>query len=109
MAIHVDDILKQMLAAAKTELGKHWPAIKDLATSQFKQLAQNAADIEMMKAKGTITKEQAKLLLDMQKNTLKTILLAQEGLGLLATEAAINAAIDVVSGTINKAIGWTIL
>ncbi len=109
MAIQVDELLKQMLGAAKNELGKHWPAIKDLAGSQFKQLAQNAADIELMKAKGTITEQQAKLLMDMQKNTLKTILLAEEGLGLLAAEAAINAAIDVVSGTINKTIGWSIL
>jgi hypothetical protein len=37
------------------------------------------------------------------------VLLTLEGLGLLAVEAAINAALKVVSDTVNSAIGFALL
>ena len=109
MALDTNDLLKQMVAAASASLSSKWPEIRDLATTQLKQLAQNLADIEVMKLKGSITEEQAQLLIDMQKNTLKIILLTEEGLGLLAVEAAINAVVDVISAPVNKALGWSLL
>jgi len=109
MALNTNELLEQMTKALKDNLSEHWPAIRDLATSEVKKLAQNMADIEAMKIAGTISEEQARLQLNIQKNSLKTVLLTEKGLGLLAVEAAINAALGVVSAAVNKAIGWSIL
>ena len=59
--------------------------------------------------KGKITEEQARLYIDIQKNSMRIVLLTIEGLGILAVEAAINAAIDVIRSTVNTALGWRIL
>jgi hypothetical protein len=40
---------------------------------------------------------------------MKMVLTALEGISLAIAEKAINAAIDIVRGTINKAIGWALL
>ena len=45
----------------------------------------------------------------MQKNASRSVLLTVEGLGILAVEEAINAALDVIKGAANKAIGFALL
>ena len=109
--LKINELLSVMANAAKTSLAEKWPGVGDLATSSFKALAQNIVDIEKMASlpSPTITQEQAKLLINMQKNTIKMVLLSIEGVGLLAAEAAINAALDTIKAAVNKAIGFAIL
>jgi hypothetical protein len=107
--LNAGDLLDSMTSAAKNSLSSNWPGIKDLATTSFKTLAQTLVDIESMKLNGTVKPDQAKLLVEMQKNALKVVLLSEEGLGLLAVEAAINAALSVIQGTVNMALGFSIL
>ncbi len=102
-------LLTQMLDAAKNTLANKWPAVKDLATSSFKTLAHSLLDIEEMKIDGTITEEQARLLMDMHKNTAKIVLLSVEVVGIVAAEEAINAALNSVKTAVNTAIGFTII
>jgi len=107
--IEIAELLNSMLEGVKKSLEKKWPRVRDLATSEFKKFAQNIEDIKAMKKKRSITRQQALLQLDIQKNSIKTVLLTEEGLGLLAVEAAINAALDAVRSTVNKAIGWALI
>jgi hypothetical protein len=107
--LDANELLAEMLKAVKKSLEDKWPQVRDLATSEFRKFAQNIEDIKGMKSNGTITIEQARLQLDIQKNSIKTVLLTEEGLGLLAVEAAINAAIDVIKEAVNKIIGWGLL
>jgi|SRR6185312_13090516 len=107
--LDINTMLDNMVSAAKSSLSDKWLGIADAASTPMKNLAQNIADIEKMKINGTITEEKAQLLIDMQKNAIKTVLLTEEGLGLLAAQAAINAITDVLKGTVNKAIGWSLL
>ncbi|MDP4262144.1 MAG: hypothetical protein Q8941_06400 [Bacteroidota bacterium] len=102
-------LLGNMVNAAKDSLAGNWPAISNLATTSLKTLAHNLIDIEQMRIDGTITPEQANLLVDMQKNALKTVLLSEEGLGLLAAEAAINAVLDAVKTAVNAALGFPLI
>jgi hypothetical protein len=62
-----------------------------------------------MKLKGEITEEQARLQMNIQRNSMQVVLLTVEGLGKLAVESAINAAIGVIKTAVNTAIGWSIL
>jgi hypothetical protein len=107
--IDMEELLQTMLKAVKKSLENKWPAVRDLASSEFGKFAQNIEDIRKMKKKKTITLSQARLQLDIQKNSIKTVLLTEEGLGLLAVEAAINAALDAIRSTVNTAIGWALL
>ena len=60
-------------------------------------------------AAGQINQAQAVLLLDMQKSASRSVLLALQGLALLAVEAAINAALGVVKTAVNTAIGFALI
>lgn len=107
--LDIKEILTQMLTAAEGSLKDKWPDIKDIATSSFKTLAQNVIDIERMLKEGTISDEQAHFKFQIQKNALKAMLLTEEGLGLLAVEAAINAALAIVKDAVNKTIGLVLI
>jgi len=102
-------LLQQMSGAAENSLKGNWPAISSAATTSLKGLSQNFVDIEQMRIDGTISAEKASIMVDMQKNALKVVLLTEEGLGLLAVEAAINAVLDVVKGAVNTATGISLL
>ncbi|RYY37581.1 MAG: hypothetical protein EOP46_02125 [Sphingobacteriaceae bacterium] len=107
--IDFSKLFSDMLGAAKTQLAGKWPEVKDLATSSIKTLAQSLVDIQEMSASGTISKEQASLLLDLHKNTTKMVLLSVEVIGIVAAEQAINAALDIVKDTINNTIGFGLI
>ena len=108
-ALNTSALLSQMIDAAKVVINDKWPEMRDLSTSSFKSLAQGLVDIQKMKADNKISDEQAKLLIDMHKNTLRIVLLSTEGLGILAVEGAINSALNAIKGTVNTAIGIKLL
>lgn len=109
MAINVASIAKDMLNASKPILQKYWKEVKPYAEKESKAFAQNLAMIAKLKLENKITKEEALLHIEIQKNSFRTVLLAVQGLGLVAVENALNAAIGVVAGAVNKAIGWNLL
>lgn len=107
--IDFSKISGDMLNAAKSQLADKWPAIESLATSSINTLAQSLIDIEEMSLTGKISKEQAALLLNLHKNTAKMVLLSIEVIGIVAAEQAINAALDIVKGPINAALGFGLI
>lgn len=107
--IDFSSILNEMIGAAKNSLADKWPEVEELGTSSFRSLAQGLADIEIMRLNGKITEEQARLLLDMNKSTLRIVLLSIEGIGLAAVEETINAALNAVKKTVNTAVGFVLL
>jgi hypothetical protein len=109
MALNFNSLLNGMFGAAKESLGEHWEGIKDVATTSFKSLTMHLIDIEKMKNEGSITEEKAALLIGFQKDAIKIAIATEKGLSLLAAEAALNAALDVVRNTVNRAIGFPIL
>lgn len=110
MKIDVDKLLKGMLTAASDVLKKKWPKAKDYAENEFRKLLLEAQHIAQLKADGKITEQEAAYLMDLQRNASRVVLLTIEGLGILAVEEAINAAMAVVRDTINSALGgWKIL
>jgi hypothetical protein len=102
-------IFGEMVAAAKTTLQENWPAVSDIASSSFKTLAQAMVDIEEMRSEGSITEEQARLLLNMHKNTAKIVLLTVDVIDLVKAEAVINAALNAIKIPVNAALGFPIL
>lgn len=107
--INVQEILEQMLNAAQGVLKDHWVEAKPFAEQELKALAENLQLIGKLKLEGNISEEQAKYYLEIQKSSVRIVLLTIEGLGILAVENAINAALDVIRTTVNTVLGWTIL
>ena len=86
-----------------------WPEIKDYAKAEFKKTAESIAMIVRLHAAGKLSKKKAKLHMEIQKNASRTVLLTIEGLGIIAVERAINAALGAVRDTVNTAIGFRLL
>lgn len=102
-------LLPDMLNAAKAPLAKEWTKAQPYTEQQLESFIQSIERIVLLKQDGSISEEQAKLLISMHKRSMITVLLTVKGLGLLTIESAINAALGVARDTINTAIGWKIL
>ena len=109
MSLSASKLGKDILAAIKGTLTAKWPDIKEYGESEARKLAQTLVMIEALTISGKIDEEQARLHLEIQKNATRTVLLTLEGLGILAVEAAINAALKVVKDTVNTAVGFALL
>ncbi|MFH7524067.1 hypothetical protein AB2J22_01960 [Aeromonas sp. A5] len=109
MSLNGEQLASDIIAALKEVFSARWPEIKSYGETEGKKLAQTLVMIEALKASGEINEEQAALHLEMQKNATRIVLLTFEGLGILAVEAALNAALNVVKDTVNKAIGFALL
>jgi Asp-tRNA(Asn)/Glu-tRNA(Gln) amidotransferase B subunit len=108
-ALDINTLFNSMLTAAKDSLAETLPTLKTASIDSLKSLAQNLVDITAMVADGSATAEQAKILFAMQKNAAQTVLLTEEGLALVAAQSAINAALAVVRGVVNTALGFSLL
>lgn len=109
MALDVAELARSMLQASRGKLKKHWPVIKEYAAAEAKKTAETLAMIEQLRIAGQISPTEARLLMEMQRNSAKAVLLTIEGLGLLAAEGAINAAVNSVRAPVNKALGFALL
>ncbi len=107
--IDVAKLVKDMLAAAQSILKEKWPDARDYAESEFNKIGDSILFIERQRALGLMSEERAKSHLRIQKNATEIVLLAIEGLGILAVEAAINAALAIIRDTVNKALGFALL
>jgi hypothetical protein len=109
MSLDAGDLASQMLGAFQGKLSDKWPEVKDYAEAESRKLAENFVMIEKLKVAGEITEEQAKLHHEIQRNASRAVLLTVEGLGLIAVEQALNAAMDVLKDAVNGALDFTLL
>lgn len=109
MSIDVGKLSQEMLKAAKGVFEKDWPAVKEHAETELRGIAEGIALIERLRLQGKITQKQAKSLLKMKKNTAEIVLLTLEGLGIIAVEKAINAALKAVKDTVNESLNFALL
>ncbi len=109
MSLDVDELASKIFEVFKGQLSEKWPEVKDYAESESKKLAENFVLIEKLKISGKITEEQAKFHYEIQKNASRSVLLAVDGMSLIAVEQAINAAMEVLKDAVNEALGFALL
>ena len=109
MSIDVEALLQGMLVAAKEVLDEDWPDIKEHAETELKGIAEGIALVERLRIQGKITQNQAKALIKMKAKTAEIVLLTIEGLGIIAVEKAINAALKSVKDAVNTALDFRLL
>ena len=107
--LSIDDLIRSMTGAVKASLGRDWSKARLFAEPELDRLARVLLNIGEMTAAGTITREEAAALLEIHKNTTRMVMLTVKGIGLLAAENAINAALDAVKAPLNAALGVALL
>lgn len=107
--INVDDVVRQMLVAAQGVFKEKWPEVKKFAESESRKFVHSMEEIAIWKELGQITEEQAQALSRLHQRSMKMVFTALEGISLAMAEKAINAALDVIRGIINTAIGWAVV
>lgn len=108
-SLDVGTLAQQMLAAALPILKKGATDAESFAKTEFTKIAQTIVSITEQLATGQINADQAKLLLQMQTNASRAVLLTLEGLALLAVEQAIQAALNVVAGVVNGFVHFPLI
>jgi hypothetical protein len=109
MTLDIKALVDAMLGAMKPILQKSWKDVSEYATVESQKMAHTLASIAELRLAGKIDDEQAATLLEMQKHAMRAVLLAVEGVGLVAAQNAINAALDALKDTVNGAIGFQLL
>jgi len=107
--IDLNKLVGDMTASFATTLKSEWPSVAPIAEAEAKKLVQTMLTAETLRLSGKITVEGAQALLDIQHSSSRVALLTVQGLGLLAVEGAINAALDTVKTTVNTAIGFALI
>jgi len=107
--INVEELTKDMALAAKETFGAQWPEIREFAKSEMKLIAEGIVTINKLYALKQVSKQQARLLLEMKKNAAEIIMLSVRGMSELMVEQAINAALNVVKATVNKSLKFALL
>lgn len=107
--MNIKKLITAMIGAASKSLKKDWSKAKNLAGPELKKLAQSLVDITALANAQKISGPEAKSLLRIHRNTTLIVLLTVEGLGIIAAEKAVNAALGAVKDTVNAAAPFKIL
>jgi hypothetical protein len=107
--VNIQKLVTAMIAAASKSLKKDWGKVEDLARPELKKLAQSLADIAALATARKISGPEAKSLLQIHRNTTLIVMLTVEGLGIIAAEKAVNAALRAAKDTVNAASPFKIL
>lgn len=109
MSLDIEDLGKKLLSALQGSLREVWAKAQAFAKPEAQKIAQTIVSIEASYLAGEITEEQARLLLEMQKNASRAVILAVQVIGLVAAEKAINDALSAVKDLVNKAVGFVLI
>jgi hypothetical protein len=100
-----DDAFAAAAAALKGHVDKAHPFLE----AEARKLAETGRQIVEGRASGDINEAQAKILLRMQGNASQAVLTTVQTISMIAAQDAINAALGVIRGAVNKAIGISFL
>jgi hypothetical protein len=105
MALNIDQLIGAIVGAVKPVLLKDWKDAEPFAKTEAVKMAHTLANIADLYASGQINDAQAQALLDMQKQASQAVLTAIEGIGVIAAQNAINAALGAVRAAVNDVLG----
>jgi N-acetylmuramic acid 6-phosphate (MurNAc-6-P) etherase len=109
MEFNLKELFFAMVEAAKGELGEMWPEISSYVEEEMRAVAVRIIAIRDLQQQGKITNEKAKMLLELQADNSKVILVTAGGLSRLRAEELIQAVFGAVQQAVNKALGWTLI
>lgn len=99
----------EMLGAAQSTFKEQWPFMEAFAAPEFEKLAVTILQIHALTESEQIGESEACVLLEVQKNAARAVMLSREGAGLLKVEQAINSGLGMVKNTVNTALGLPLI
>jgi hypothetical protein len=109
MNFDVASITNTMITGVRHAIGDRWATIRALAEPELKKLAQTLEDVRELYAGQKITADHAVQLVEMQRNTAKSVLGTVEGLGLLTARDALDAAAHAAGAVVNRLVGFQLI
>jgi hypothetical protein len=103
--LDLDTLVADMGKAALPHLKAGAERARAYGKVEADKIARTAALLANGIKRGTIDAEEAQLVLDVQKNASRSILLTIQGLGIVAVENAINAAMAILRDGVKAATG----
>jgi hypothetical protein len=101
--------LSAMMMTCEQAHFAHWQTIKPQAENEFRGLLLMLDWIKDMKLKNAITTEQARIHIDIHKNTMRTRLMSLPDVSMTDAEHIINSAIDSIRKDIYDKLDWVII
>ena len=108
-SLDVNKLTEDMMARMKPILGEHWQRVQQYVKEESAKLALTVAKIEIQRATGAISEQQANTLFEMQKNASLAVLAVSAGIGDMAAAKAFSVALAELKDPINKALGFDLL
>tara|TARA_R110000868_G_scaffold8205_3_gene42660 strand:- start:250904 stop:251281 length:378 start_codon:yes stop_codon:yes gene_type:complete len=107
--LSVKTLVQDMTSAFLGEVKEGVPAAKKHVQIELQKIASCIANIEALAAKGKITKQQAKLDLQIAEDAAQSTLIAATGISEITVAKGLKAAMGVVTGLVNTALGWRLI
>jgi hypothetical protein len=102
--IDYNQIVSDCVSSAKQIAGNTWNSLKPYAEHEFRQFAENAEFLAKLRATNNISEEEFKSRIDIQRLSLRNVLLTVEGIGLVAAQNIVNAVLSIVFTAIKSVI-----
>ena len=109
MSLDGKAVVDQMLQAAAKPLAAYGKKGANIACAEFSAIAQLIAQIGMDRETQTITPQDADDMLQEARLAAKSAMDTQAGIGEIAAEAAIDAALGAVSSIVNGYLGFALI
>ena len=109
MNLVIQAMVEQMMKAAAVPLGKYWKTAEPVAKQEFTTIARLVEQIGIDRSTQKITAQDAIDRLANAKDAAQCAFDDQLGEGLIATEEAMNAALNAVSSLVNGYLGLQII
>lgn len=100
---------KTMLAACEEQKIMDWNNIKPRISNELQSFTLMVKWLKEMQVKGEMDTEQARIHIDIQRNTMRTRLMAMPGIDMRTAEQILNRSIDAVRKEIFEYLGWVVV
>lgn len=101
--------LATMVNACEQAQFAHWQQVKPHAENEFNSLLQIIEWLWEMRKKNEMSTEQARIHIDIQKNTMRTRLMTLPLVSMVEAEQIINTAIDSIRKDLYAKTDWVII
>lgn len=105
LSIDVNQVVSSMVQAASGALVDGGQQATNYASHEFQTFIEDIEHIQDLLEKEKVSPEDAQYYVDLQKSSMHSVLLTIKGLGVIAVQNAINAALTVLNTALKTALG----
>jgi hypothetical protein len=103
--LDINKVVSDMIQASASSLIKGGKQATEYATHEYAGFIADIEHVQTMAEQGTISKAEAQALVEQHKLSMQAVLVAIEGLSLIAVQNVINAALAVLNQALSAALG----